>query len=111
MKARGDLLSCVGTDRERFEKQICRLLSFPVRMLVVEMSWAEIRDGQWETRVSPEAVRNTLLGLAGRGIPVLPAGSREAAGLSVREFLLLATRRRWREARALLGSGKSACPF
>jgi len=32
-KSQADMLSCIGGERERFEREVQRLLSFPVRAL------------------------------------------------------------------------------
>jgi DNA excision repair protein ERCC-4 len=39
-KELGDLLSCVGVEHERFEREVQRLLAYPVRCIVVESTWA-----------------------------------------------------------------------
>src|SRR4051812_30744277 len=38
-KSEADLLSCIGQERERFEREIMRLLAYPVRCLIVESTW------------------------------------------------------------------------
>ena len=102
-KSLSDLLSCVGGDRKRFDREVMRLLAYPVRLLVVEATWGQVDEGHWTTRVSPAAVRGSILGWMAAGLPVMLAGSHVAAGGLVSEFLVLAARRRWHEARGLLG--------
>ena len=36
-----DLLGCCGRERERFEKEIQRLLGYPCRALVIETTWGD----------------------------------------------------------------------
>jgi len=48
-----DLLGCVGQHRDRFEREVQRLLAYPVRALVVEATWADIEAGQWGPRSRP----------------------------------------------------------
>src|SRR5437763_1557404 len=38
-KSAEDMLSCVGRERGRFDREIQRLLAYPVRAIVVESSW------------------------------------------------------------------------
>ena len=101
-KSLADLVSCCGTERDRFERQILRLMGVPTKLLVVEGSWAQIEMGQWRSRISPNAVRNSLLGWMGKGLPISIAGDRDQAEILTREFLSLAWRRRYQQARNTL---------
>jgi ERCC4-type nuclease len=102
-KSLDDLLSCCGCERERFEREVQRLLAYPVRALVVESTWGAVEIGQWRSRLSPAQVEASLLGWAAAGLPVLMAGDHERAGRMVARLLFIAARRRYREARELLG--------
>ena len=51
-KSLDDLLGCVGRDRERFERELQRMMAYPVRVLLVEATWAEIELGQWRSKVT-----------------------------------------------------------
>ena len=101
-KSLADLISCWGTGRERFERQILRLMGIQAKLLVVEGSWAQIEMGQWRSRITPNAVRNSLLGWMGKGLPISLAGDRDQAEILTREFLSLAWRRRYQQARNTL---------
>ena len=79
-KAEGDLLACCGQDRARFEQQVQRLLAYPVRALVIESTWPRIESGEWKSKIRPESVLGTLLGIVERGLPVIMAGNHERAG-------------------------------
>ena len=100
-KSLGDLLSCCGSSRERFDREVQRLLAYPVRTLVVESTWAEIERGEWQSKLSPAAVMGSLLGWIATGLPVVMATDHRRAGQMVSRLLFIAARRRWREARAL----------
>lgn len=100
-KSFSDFLKCVGTDRDRFEKQIQRLLAFPVRALVIEATWADIEKGQWRSKVTPQSALGSLMGWIAMGLPVIMAGDHERAGRFVSRLLFIAARRRWRENRTL----------
>lgn len=97
----GDLISCVGCERERFDREVQRLLAYPVRALVVEATWQQIERGQWRSNVAPAAAVGSLLGWIAAGLPVIMTGTHERAGRYVSRMLYTAARRRWREARAL----------
>ena len=101
-KSLPDLLGCVGTARERFEREVQRLLAYPVRALVVEGSWLDVEHGEWRTRVTPAAVIGSLLGWIAARLPVVIAGDHERAGRYVARMLHIAANRRWREARTLV---------
>ncbi len=101
-KSLDDLLACVGRDRERFEKEIQRLLAYPVRALVVESTWAAIEAGGWRSKVTPAAALGSLLGWVGRGLPIIMAADHERAGRYVSRLLFTAARRRYRESRQLI---------
>lgn len=103
-KSAGDLLSCVGGERERFEREIQRLLAYPVRALIVESPEVYFREHRWRGNVTPAQVQGSLLGWVAAGLPIIHARDHEDAGRIVSRLLFIAARRRWREARALLGS-------
>jgi ERCC4-type nuclease len=101
-KSLPDLLGCVGVERERFEREVQRLLAFPVRALVVEATWPDLERGEWRSKVTPAAALGSVLGWIARGLPVVMAGDHERAGRYVSRLLFTAARRRWRESRALV---------
>jgi len=101
-KSLGDLLSCVGQHRERFEREVQRLFAYPVRALVVESSWPDLEQGEWRSKITPAAAVGSCLGWIAAGLPVVMAGSHQRAGRYVARLLFLAARRRWREARSLV---------
>ena len=100
-KSLSDLLGCVGVERERFDREVQRLLAYPVRCLVVEATWLDLERGEWRSKVSPQSVVGSVLGWIAAGIPVVMAGDHDRAGRYVSRLLYTAARRRWREARTL----------
>jgi len=108
-KSESDLLSCVGGERGRFDREVQRLLAYPVRALVIESSWASFEAGDWLSRIKPSAAIGSLLGWSAMGLPIVMAGDHAGAGRYVSKLLYIAARRRWREARALITvSGRTA---
>jgi DNA excision repair protein ERCC-4 len=100
-KSLPDLLGCVGRERERFDREVQRLLAYPVRALVVESSWQQIESGGWRGEILPQAVLGSLLGWIALGLPVIMAENHQMAGRYVARLLVIAARRRWRELRDL----------
>lgn len=101
-KELSDLIGCVGRERDRFEREMHKILAYPCRALVVEATWRDIEAGGWRGDITPAQVLGSLLGWIVQGVPVLMAGDHERAGKYVARMLLLAARRRWRESRNLL---------
>ena len=101
-KSLSDLIACVGRERERFDREIQRLLAFPTRAIVVESTWAEIEMGQWRGNVTPQSAMGSLVGWIAAGVPIVMASDHRRAGQFVSRMLFIAARRRWREARKLL---------
>lgn len=102
-KSLSDLLGCVGGDRERFDREVQRLIAYPVRCLVVEAAWTDLEAGRWNSKVTSAAAIGSVLGWIATGLPVVMAGDHVRAGRYVSRLLYIAARRRWREARALAG--------
>ena len=101
-KSESDMLSCIGTDRDRFDREVQRLLAYPVRALVIESTWARFEVGDWRSRIKPAAAVGSCLGWVAMGLPIVMAGDHNRAGRYVSKLLYIAARRRWREARALV---------
>lgn len=97
-----DLLACVGRERERFEREIERLLAFPARCLIIESDWPEIEAGEYRSKVSPKAVAGSILAWTSLGLPVMLAGNRQRAQDLAARFLFLTARRLWRNGRDLI---------
>ena len=101
-KELSDLIGCVGRERDRFEREMHKILAYPCRALVVEATWHDIEAGGWRGDITTAQALGSLLGWIVAGVPVLMAGDHERAGRYVARMLLLAARRRWRESRNLL---------
>ena len=100
-KSLPDLLACIGQQRNRFDREVQRLLAYPCRAIVVEASWSDLEQGGWRSQVTPAAALGSVLGWVALGVPVIMTGDHERAGRYVSRLLFTAARRRWREARAL----------
>lgn len=107
-KSLDDMLMCVGAERERFDREMQRILAYPHRLLVIECTWRDIEAGMWRSKVTPASVRGSLLGWMAAGIPIMFARDHATAGGIVAHWLFLAARRRWREACSLCDTLKIA---
>lgn len=101
-KSLSDLLGCIGQERERFDREVQRLLAYPVRALIVEAHWSDIEAGGWRSKITPAAAMGSLLGWIAAGLPIVMAGDHARAGRFASRILYTAARRRYRECRALL---------
>lgn len=101
-KSLADLLGCIGGSRERFDREVQRLLAYPVRALVVEAEWRDLEEGQWNSKITPAAAIGSCMGWIAAGLPIVMCSDHARAGRFVARMLVIAARRRWREARALI---------
>lgn len=92
-KSLDDLVQCVGSERERFEREIYRLLAFPCRLIVVEASWDEIMIGQWRSKVSPRSVIGSVQGWIDIGVPFFFHHDRRVIADFVRNLMFIRARR------------------
>ena len=103
-KSLGDFLACCGGERERFQRQVDRLMGVPIRALVIETTWPEIEAGEWRSKITPASAIGSLVGWIAQGLPVIMVGDHARAGRYTAKLLFTAARRRWREARALVAT-------
>ncbi len=107
-KSMADLISCVGVERERFERELKRLQAFAVRAVIVEATWSDLQAGQWRSKVTATAAVGSVLAWVGDGIPFLFVGNHHEAGRVVARLLFVTARRRWRSLQAFQGGLKIA---
>lgn len=93
-KSLDDLLGCIGTGRDRFERELDRLRAYPLRCVIVEANWGDIETGSYRSKVNPNAAMGSICGWMSRGIPFIFAGrSDRAAKLAGRMMFLYAKKR------------------
>jgi ERCC4-type nuclease len=100
-KSLPDFISCCGPERERFERELQRLLGYETRAVVVEASWADLERGDWRSKMQPAAVVASVASWVGWGIPIILAGNRASGQSATMKILYYAARRHWRIARGL----------
>jgi len=106
-KGFGDLLKCIGTDRDRFKRELQRLRAYRFRMLVVEVDAQGIISGPWRSisRLKPAHVEGSLAAWAAQyGLPIWLCGTHEAGARFVERYLFQAARQVLSEAEAVLNS-------
>lgn len=99
-----DLLGCLGIERERFQREMQRMLAYPTRAVICECTWQELNAGDWKSRITPSAAVGSVLGWMSAGVPFVFCATHDEAGKVASRMLYIAARRRWREARGLLQS-------
>lgn len=91
-KSLSDLIGCIGRDRERFENNITRLKSFPVRAIIVEGSWIEIEQQKYRGSLHPNSAIGSLLAWITDGIPICMAGDPTRAATFVSKIIIQTAR-------------------
>jgi len=101
-KSLPDLMGCIGRDRDRFERELVRLRGIPTRAIVVEAEWQDIEEGNYRSKVDPNAAIGSLMGWIASGVPVVMAGNAERAGVFIARMLYITARRRYNELKGLV---------
>lgn len=65
-KSLPDLLMCLGTDRDRFERELRRARSLESFCVVVEGDWYKIEHKRYTSRMTPESAMQTILAFSCR---------------------------------------------
>ena len=85
-KALGDLVSCVGVERQRFTRELERFAPFEFRAIIVEASLADVAAHKYHSKIEPASVVGSVLSWhIDYAVPTIWAGSpRAAAGIAER---------------------------
>ena len=94
-KSLADLTQSLGRERERFDKEMQRILAYPHRCLVIEGTLEDVVAHKYQSRIHPNAVLSSLMGYASHGIPFVFCGSRDQMSDLVKRFLFLSAQRIW----------------
>jgi len=60
-KSLEDFFGCVGSDRERFEKQLARLDELPVGVMMIEADWQRVLRGAPNSKLLPKTVVRSVI--------------------------------------------------
>jgi hypothetical protein len=75
-----ELVACCGNQRDRFEKEMQRILAYPVRAVVVEATLQDVFDEKWNySKLTRAHVLGSIAGWQSRGIPFDFAGTKQNA--------------------------------
>lgn len=99
-KSLDDLMGCIGNSRDRFERELKRMLGFPKRMVVVEAPWDIIKEGNYRAKIHPRAAVGSLIGWMEMGIPFFFASGETEAAQIAGNFMFICANRRFRELQA-----------
>lgn len=97
-KSMSDLMNCIGIDRERFEREIQRLMAYQIKALVLECHISQIQLKQYRSQVHPNAALSSLMSWQVRGLPIIWGGDAATADALCAKFLYLAAKSKYREA-------------
>ena len=93
-KSLPDLVGCMTSGRSRFEKELQRMKAYEARCVVVEASWRQLRDGDYRSRITPEAATHSVVSWLSRfAVPFLFVDDRTAAADAVAYFLFTSTKK------------------
>ncbi len=93
-KSLPDLIGCMTSGRSRFERELQRMKAYEARCVVVEASWQQLRNGEYRSRITPEAATHSVVSWLSRfGVPFLFVDDRTAAADAVAYFLFTSTKK------------------
>ena len=80
-KSLEDLIGCLmGSNRDRFERELARGRSYEAFVVVIEGSMADVAEGNYRSAMKPHAAMQSIIALGVRyRVPFLWCGSRAAA--------------------------------
>ena len=94
-----DLVSCLGKERPRFERELLRGAALDAFCVVIESTWHELAHGKYRSQMNPHSACQSVLAFMGRyRVPFLFAGNRSGAEYACHGFLkqyLESARKRW----------------
>ena len=107
-KELGDLVGCLGADRQRFERELARLRGYDCAAVVVEAPVVALRTGRYLGRLDAGAAWQSVLAFSMRyRIPFIWCQDRADAEATTFDLLRHYARDRWRELQAL-GAARTA---
>jgi len=87
-KELNDLIGCLTTGRERFEKELHKSMALDYMALVIEASLSDIVNGRYRSNMNPKSAIQSLLAFSVRyRLPIFFAENREY-GQRITESLL-----------------------
>lgn len=88
-KELADLITCLGRERERFERELAKAAAMEAFAVVIEADWKDLASGNYKSQLKPHAACQSVMAFVGRyRIPFLFSGTRLAAEYMTHGFLL-----------------------
>ena len=79
-KSLPDLVSCLGAERERFQRELLRAASMPCFCVVVEGAWSDLAEGRYRSKLTPASAVASVWAFSSRlKIPFFFCGTRGLA--------------------------------
>ncbi|WP_027190869.1 ERCC4 domain-containing protein [Fundidesulfovibrio putealis] len=79
-KSLDDLIGCLTTGRDRFERELARAKGLDLFAVIVEGTMQEVREGRYRSRINPHAALQSIIAFQVRyGTQFVWAGSRANA--------------------------------
>ena len=93
-KSLGDFISCCTFNRERWERELHRLMAYRHALIVIEAPWADITTHKYRSKATPASIVGSVMGWISRfQVPILFFGSRAEAEDATRRFLFITAKR------------------
>lgn len=87
-KSLGDLIGCLTTGRDRFERELARGRVYDFFAVVVEASLADVYNGKYQSAIAPQSALQSLVAFQVRyRVPFVWAGNRASGELMTHSFL------------------------
>lgn len=96
-KSLQDLVMSCGRERERFDRCIERLRHFPLAVLVIEATEAQVELKQYRGEMHPNAILGAVHSWRAKGINVDWAGNAQTAAIHISRTLFAFAREKHRE--------------
>ena len=84
-----DLVSCIGSGRERFLRELQRLKAHPFRAVVIEGLWSDLEDGHYQSRLNPDSATHSIISWQSRFCLALRLCWNQGGGGAVRQGIPL----------------------
>jgi len=103
-KSLGDLLGCLTTDRDRFERELYRGRALDYFALVIESALSDIAKGRYRSGMEPKAAVESLLAFSIRyRLPVFFVENRHFGARLTESLLLKYAREQEKRLKSLTG--------
>ena len=97
-----DLIGCMTSSRERFEKELMRMRSYPFRCIVVEGSYSDIIAGNYRSKLNPISAAHSISSWVSKHqVPIMFVGDANAAADFVKHYMYSTAQRLFEKNRNL----------